>query len=90
MLFDPTFLRTFAVSVFCHMIWNSPFFDLPGLLYFLKPITLGIIAWYVIFGLTQQGLRQIRDMQRVHTEGEYKRTQEILTTSGRFRAQRPA
>ena len=83
-------MRTFAVSVGCHMIWNSPFFDFQGLLQWVKPIVLGFIAWYVIFGLTQQGLRQVRDMQRAQTAGEYKRTQEILTTTGRFRAQKPA
>jgi RsiW-degrading membrane proteinase PrsW (M82 family) len=90
MLLDPTFLRTFAVSVGCHMLWNSPFFNYEGLLSWVKPIVLGVIAWYVIFGLTQQGLRQVRDMQRSQTEKDYRRTQEILTTSGRFRAQRPA
>jgi RsiW-degrading membrane proteinase PrsW (M82 family) len=90
MLFDPTFLRTFAVAVGLHMLWNSPFFEFKGLLIWMKWITLGLIGWYVVFALTQQGLRQVKDMQRAQTENEYKRTQEILTTTGRYRAQRPA
>jgi protease PrsW len=87
MLFDPLFLRVFAIPVVLHMTWNSNFLEFEGFLGYLKPILLGIIAWYLIFTLVQQGLRQIRDMQVAHAETEYKRTQEILTTSGRFRAQ---
>lgn len=87
MLGDPAFLRTFCIPVLMHMIWNSPFFNYEGPAGYIKPAVLGVIAWYLIFTLAQQGLRQIRDMQRAQTENEYKKTQEILTTTGRFRSQ---
>ncbi len=88
MLFDPSFMRTFLVPVVLHMVWdmdlvqNNPVLVRNGLL-----IGLGVIAWYVAFLLVQQGLRQIRDEQLAYTRTEMNRTQQILTTSGRFRAQ---
>ncbi len=93
MLFDPKFMRTFLVPVVLHMIWdmdlvqNNTFFVQTGLL-----LGLGAIGWYVTFLLVQQGLRQIRDEQLSYTRTEMNRTQQILTTTGRFRAQgiRPA
>lgn len=85
MLFEPTFLRTFLIPVGLHMIWNSPL-RFPGMLSYIKPIGLGLIGWYVVLTLVQQGLRQIRDMQVAQAETELKRTQEVLTESGRFRA----
>lgn len=59
MLFDGGFLKTMAIPVILHMTWDSPFsspFD-------LHLIGLGIVGWFVVFGLVQQGLRQIRDEQ---------------------------
>src|SRR5262249_25155593 len=87
MLADPTFLRAFLIPVGLHMLWNSPLLRFNGLLDLIKPIGLGIIAWYVVLTLVQQGLRQIRDAQVAEAQTEMKRTQEILTTSGRWRAQ---
>lgn len=87
MLFDPLFLRVFCIPVVLHMIWNSPFLRFEGMLRYIKPLGLGFIAWYVIFTLVQQGLKQIRDMQLSQAQNEYQRTQEIITTTGRFRAQ---
>ncbi len=87
MLFDPKFMRTFLVPVVLHMLWdtdliqNNAYFVQTGLL-----LGLGVIAWYVAFLLVQQGLRQIRDEQLAYTRTEMNRTQQILTTSGRFRA----
>lgn len=87
MLFDPKFMRTFLVPVVLHMLWDTdliqrnPYLVQTGLL-----LGLGVIGWYVTFLLVQQGLRQIRDEQLTHTRIEMNRTQQILTTSGRFRA----
>lgn len=85
MLLEPTFLRTSLIPVALHMTWNSPL-RLPGPLSYAKPIALGLAAWYVALTLVQQGLRQIRDMQVAEARTELQRTQEILTTSGRFLA----
>jgi RsiW-degrading membrane proteinase PrsW (M82 family) len=88
MLANPFFLRTFAIPVLLHMIWNSPLFRFEGILFWVKYLGLGFIAWYLAFTLVQQGLRQIRDAQLAQTKVDMTRTQEILTTSGRFRLHR--
>ncbi len=59
MLFDGGFLRTMFIPMILHMAWDSPFsspFD-------IHLFALGAIGWFVVFGLVQQGLRQIRDEQ---------------------------
>jgi RsiW-degrading membrane proteinase PrsW (M82 family) len=56
---DPRFWKAFLVPVSLHMIWNSP---LPAFMN-LKYAALGVVAWFVVFGLIQQGLRQVRREQ---------------------------
>jgi len=59
MLFDGGFLKTMIIPMILHMTWDAPFnspFD-------IHLIGLGIVGWFVVFGLVQQGLRQIRDEQ---------------------------
>ena len=57
---DPTFLKAFCIPVGLHMIWNAP---LPSP-FFLRHLALGALGWFVVFGLVQQGLRQVRTEQR--------------------------
>ncbi len=85
MLFDPRFLRTFFVPVLLHMFWNSPLLRFQGALGLIKPILVACIGWYVVLGLVQEGMRQIRDEQLSRTRMEYDKTQQVLTTTGRFR-----
>jgi len=85
MFFDPRFLRTFFVPVLLHMFWNSPLLRFEGALGLIKPILVGGIGWYVVLGLVQEGMRQIRDEQLTRTRIEYDKTQQVLTTTGRFR-----
>ena len=85
MFFDPRFLRTFFVPVLLHMFWNSPLLRFQGALGLIKPILVGGIGWYVVLGLVQEGMRQIRDEQLTRTKMEYDKTQQVLTTTGRFR-----
>jgi RsiW-degrading membrane proteinase PrsW (M82 family) len=59
MLLDSTFLKTMAIPMLLHMVWNSPL-QLP---FELKHIGIGIVGWFVVFGLVQQGLHQIREQQ---------------------------
>jgi RsiW-degrading membrane proteinase PrsW (M82 family) len=59
MLFDGGFLKTMCIPVILHMAWDAPFsspFD-------IHLIGLGVVGWFVVFGLVQQGLHQIRDEQ---------------------------
>jgi RsiW-degrading membrane proteinase PrsW (M82 family) len=85
MFFDPRFLRTFFVPVLLHMFWNSPLLRFEGALGLIKPILVGGIGWYAVLGLVQEGMRQIRDEQLTRTRIEYDKTQQVLTTTGRFR-----
>jgi len=57
MVNDPRFVKVFFTAVVLHMIWNSPF-ELP---YYGKYAILGVAAWVVIFGLIQEGLRELRE-----------------------------
>ncbi|HLX44030.1 MAG TPA: PrsW family glutamic-type intramembrane protease [Bryobacteraceae bacterium] len=87
MLIDPAFLRTFAIPVVLHMLWDTDLVQNQStLVRNAILILLGFIAWYVAFLLVQQGLKQIKEAQLAQTRTEYTRTQQILTTSGRFRA----
>ncbi|HEV8146344.1 MAG TPA: PrsW family glutamic-type intramembrane protease [Bryobacteraceae bacterium] len=91
MLLDPTFLRAFLVPVGLHMLWNSPILNNPqrdGIWFELKHLTLGLIGWYVVLLLVQQGLRQIKEMQVAHATEAIQQTQQVLTTTGQYRAAR--
>jgi RsiW-degrading membrane proteinase PrsW (M82 family) len=67
MLKDKGFLRTFIAVVLIHMIWNAPF-EVPILPYiwFLptKQLVLGTIAWIMVLGIIQSGLKQIKKAQQ--------------------------
>jgi ABC-type polysaccharide/polyol phosphate export permease len=59
MLFDASFLQTMCIPMVLHMLWNAPF-QTP---FELHHLVLGIVGWFVVFGLVQQGLHQIREEQ---------------------------
>jgi RsiW-degrading membrane proteinase PrsW (M82 family) len=66
MLLDVHFLKAFAIPVALHALWDAPdFMQLP---FFGNDIITGLISWYVVFGLVQQGLKQVRDEQRSHLQ----------------------
>ena len=64
MLFDTRFLKAFTIPVVLHAIWDAPL-QMPFL---GNQISTGIITWYVVFGLVQQGLRQVKDEQKSHLQ----------------------
>lgn len=88
MLLNGAFLRTFSIPMVLHMIWDTDWVEKQ------EPVMrnciflgLGIIAWYVVFLLVQEGLRQIKAAQVNQTRNEFSRTQQILTTTAsRLRA----
>jgi RsiW-degrading membrane proteinase PrsW (M82 family) len=84
MLFDKRFLKTFLIPVGLHMLWNSPFLNSSETLSISKHLFLGSIGWYVAFTMIQQGLKQVREAQLAETKQEIRKTQEILTITGRF------
>jgi RsiW-degrading membrane proteinase PrsW (M82 family) len=56
MLNDMRFKRVFLVAAGLHMAWNTDI-ELP---FHAKQLLLGGIAWVVVFGLIQEGLKQLR------------------------------
>lgn len=56
MVANGRFWHLFVVSVLLHMAWNAEF-ELP---FFGKQISLGLIAWLVVFALIQEGLKELR------------------------------
>lgn len=67
MLGDWRFLKLFLLGVILHGFWNSPLlmkqFGEDGSWY-AKTAIVGVIAWFVIFSLVQEGLEQIRKEQK--------------------------
>jgi RsiW-degrading membrane proteinase PrsW (M82 family) len=59
-LMAPKFLRVLVAAMLLHMLWNSPW---PGPPLHPKEIILGAVGWFLIWGLVQQGLRQVRVLQ---------------------------
>jgi RsiW-degrading membrane proteinase PrsW (M82 family) len=64
MLFDPRFLKAFLIPVSLHAIWDCPW-QLP---FAGNQIITGFISWYVVFGLVQQGLRQVQEEQKTRLQ----------------------
>ena len=59
MFLDPRFTRIFFIAAIMHMTWNSPLY-LP---FYAKYAIIGVVAWIIIFGFIQDGLKQIKDEQ---------------------------
>ena len=64
MLFDGRFLKAFMIPIVLHTIWDAPW-QLP---FDGNYILSALVSWYVVFGLVQQGLRQVKDEQRAHLQ----------------------
>ncbi len=71
MLFDKRFLKAFLIPVVLHALWDFPY--IPGI-FFIKYIVIGVVTWYVVFGLVQEGLKQVRGEQKQVLEQDLKQT----------------
>ena len=78
MLFDHRFLRAFLIPVSLHAIWDAPW-QLP---FFGNDILTGLVSWYVVFGLVQQGLHQVKDEQKTHLQTTLDRVEASLQAPG--------
>ncbi len=80
MLFDHRFLRAFFIPVALHAIWDAPAWaQLP---FYGNDILTGLVAWYVVFGLVQQGMRQVKDEQRTHLQDALAKVEASLQPPG--------
>jgi RsiW-degrading membrane proteinase PrsW (M82 family) len=66
MLVDKSFLLTFLIPVALHAFWDAPIQLFSG---FGNEIIAGLIGWYVLFTLVQQGLKQVKQEQMSHLQG---------------------
>jgi RsiW-degrading membrane proteinase PrsW (M82 family) len=78
MLFDHRFLRAFLIPVSLHAIWDAPW-QLPFL---GNDILTGLVSWYVVFGLVQQGLHQVKDEQKTHLQTTLDKVEASLQAPG--------
>ena len=58
---EPLFYRVLLLAVLLHLLWNVPCPEPP---LWPKEFLLGAAAWFVIWGLVQQGLYEVRDEQQ--------------------------
>jgi len=65
MLTDPRFLRVLGLCMLMHMAWNSPI-QLP---FYGTEIVLGFVAWVLVLGFIQAGLKQVREAQQEEDGG---------------------
>lgn len=70
MLLDTRFLKAFAIPVAMHTLWDASviFPNLSTVVNICLWIGTGVTTWYVLFGLIQQGLRQVKDMQQAQLQ----------------------
>ena len=78
MLFDSRFLKAFLIPVLMHAIWDAPW-QLP---FAGNQILTGLVTWYVVFGLVQQGLRQVKEEQKAHLQSTLENVEASLQPSG--------
>lgn len=78
MLFDTRFLKAFLIPVVLHALWDAPL-QLP---FQGNQIITGIITWYVVFGLVQQGLRQVKEEQKNHLQSALENVEAQMQAPG--------
>ena len=78
MLFDTRFLKAFLIPVVLHAVWDAPL-QLP---FHGNQILTGLVTWYVVFGLVQQGLHQVKEEQKAHLINTLKSVEASLPPSG--------
>jgi len=88
MLLDGRFLRAFCIPVVMHTVWDASIL-IPNIsaivMYFLWAAT-GLTSYYVLFGMVQQGLHQVRDMQKAQLEHTLEHVEATLGLGARVPA----
>ena len=78
MLLDSRFLKAFMIPVVLHTLWDFPL-QLP---FGGNMILSAVVSWYVVFGLVQQGLHQVKDEQRTHLQQTLQRVETSMQPAG--------
>jgi RsiW-degrading membrane proteinase PrsW (M82 family) len=76
MFLDGHFLKAFLIPVSLHAIWDCPWqLPLMG-----NQLLTGLVSWYVVFGLVQQGLHQVKGEQQAHLQATLNQVEASLET----------
>jgi RsiW-degrading membrane proteinase PrsW (M82 family) len=70
MLTDPRFLKAFLIPVAMHTLWDLSIL-IPTISFGISLclwIGTGVTSWYVLFGLVQQGLQQVKSEQQAQLQ----------------------
>lgn len=78
MLLDRRFLKAFMIPVVLHTFWDCPW-QLP---FEGNAIISAVVSWYVVFGLVQQGLRQVKEEQMAHLQQTLQRVETSMQPAG--------
>jgi protease PrsW len=92
MFFQPQFLRVFMIPVVLHMAWDMPWERFTAMFLntnsppawpaHLVRLGLGLIGWFIVLGLVQQGLHQVKDEQIAHTRVALERAKAVAPGAG--------
>ncbi|HVT96889.1 MAG TPA: PrsW family glutamic-type intramembrane protease [Acidobacteriaceae bacterium] len=78
MFFDSRFLKAFMIPVVLHIAWDCPW-QLP---FEGNAIISAVVSWYVVFGLVQQGLRQVKEEQKLQLQQTLQRVETSMQPVG--------
>jgi RsiW-degrading membrane proteinase PrsW (M82 family) len=78
MLLNGSFLMAFMIPVVLHTLWDCPWqLPLEG-----NAIISALVSWYVVFGLVQQGLRQVKEEQKTQLQQALQRVETSMQPAG--------
>jgi hypothetical protein len=70
MLLDGRFLKAFIIPVLMHTAWDAGviFPNIGAVPNYCIMGIVSVVGWYVLFTMIQQGLHQVRDMQKAQLQ----------------------
>ncbi len=70
MLLDGRFLKAFIIPVLMHTAWDAAiiFPNIGAIPDYCIMGVVAVVGWYVLFTMIQQGLHQVRDMQKAQLQ----------------------
>ena len=88
---DGRFLRAFILPVALHQLWDSPLAAGSNntVIQWAGMSIIAAISWYVMFTLIQQGLHQVRDLQKAQLQHTLDHVEATLGLGTRDLAMQP-
>jgi RsiW-degrading membrane proteinase PrsW (M82 family) len=77
---DGRFLKAFVIPVVLHSIWDSPLAAGSNsvVVQWVGEGAVAVVGWYVVFTMIQQGLHQVRDMQKAQLQSTLAHVEQTL------------